>query len=179
MPQATVDLDSPVKSDNEPSEPVNKGVKRTNSEIDDKKEEKEKGPKKLKGHEVETVEGLKFWKKNPGSGVVPFSRLEEGKWFQVPKGNIPKAKKTPPERIEYQMLFDAPAARKEEGGNLSRDDINDYIMHSRDIWPIWKRWDQLSSLGLLQHCNFSIVHHYFAHIIILTRFSNCFLYFSH
>ena len=56
------------------------------------------------------------------------------------------------------MLFEAPEARKKDGGNLSRDEINDYIMRSRDMWPIWKRWDQLSSLGLLQHCNYSIVH---------------------
>lgn len=152
MPQKTVDLDSPVTSDSEASEPV-KGIKRTNSSVDDKKD---KGPKKLKGNEIETVEGLAFWKKNKDSGVVPFHRLETGKWFQVPKGNIPKAQKNPPARLEYQMLFDAPEARKKDGGNLSRDEINDYIMRSRDMWPIWKRWDQLSSLGLLQHCNYSI-----------------------
>ena len=101
MPQKTVDLDSPVTSDSEASEPV-KGIKRTNSSVDDKKD---KGPKKLKGNEIETVEGLAFWKKNKDSGVVPFHRLETGKWFQVPKGNIPKAQKNPPARLEYQVRF--------------------------------------------------------------------------
>ena len=72
------------------------------------------------------------------------------------------------------MLFDAPEARKKDGGNLSRDEINDYIMRSRDMWPIWKRWDQLSSLGLLQHCNYSIVH-FFSFQISIQSFDTFFL----
>ena len=65
---------------------------------------KVKTPKKLKANEIETEQGLKWWKETKGAGNVQFSRLDRGANFQVPKDRIPKVSK----ESTVPMPFDAP-----------------------------------------------------------------------